>query len=277
MPCDDILLHIQGYPDQTTRSAIDAAVTLAEGLSGRISAFAVELAVGYMPNLVFDHLVGMQGIAKETMERSAAGCREGLDYFRARAAAAGILNDTSAVAADMGLEALKRAQEARAFDFSIYCPSVGGPDQVLAETLILMSGRPVIVLPHGHEGALGNVVLAWDGSAPAARAMNDALPVFKAARAVTVLTVTGDKQVDHIAPADHAVRHLRRHGVRAHRVEIEPEGRSTAAALEHHLKAERADMIVMGAFGHSRFREVLLGGVTEHMLAEAPAAVWLSH
>lgn len=276
MPSDDILLHIQGYPEQTTRSAIDAAVTLAEGLSGRISAFAVELSVAYMPNLVLDRLLGMQNIAKEAMGRSVAGCRDGLDYFRSRAAAAGILNETNAVSADMGLEALKRAREARAFDFSIYCPPAGGLDNVLAETLILISGRPVIVLPDGHEGMLNHVVLAWDGSAAAARAMNDALPALKSARSVTVVTVNGDKQVDQIAPREHAVRHLRRHGVRANGVEIDPEGLSTAAALERHLRAERADMIVMGAFGHSRFREIVLGGVTEHMLAKTPAAVWFS-
>jgi nucleotide-binding universal stress UspA family protein len=277
MPCEDILLHVQGYPDQTSRRAIDAAVTMTQRLSGRIGAFAVELSVAYMPNLFLDHLLGMQGIAKETMERSAAGCREGLDYFRGRAAAAGILNETEAVSADLGLEALKRAQGARAFDFSIYCPPAGGLDKVLAETLILMSGRPVIILPDGHEGALDRVVLAWDGSAPAARAMNDALPLLKAARSVSVVSIAGDKPVDQIATRKQAVRHLRRHGVRADGAEIDPEGLSTAAALERQVKAERADVVVMGAFGHSRFREIVLGGVTEHMLSAPPAAIWLSH
>jgi nucleotide-binding universal stress UspA family protein len=274
--CDDILLHIQGYPE-TTRPAIDAAVTLAKGLSGRISALAVELSVASMPNQLVDRLLGLGAIAKEMQARSAEGCRAGIDHFRSQAAAAGVLQDTEMLSADMGLEALRRAREARAFDFSIYCPPAEDLDKVLAETLILLSGRPVLILPDGHKGVLDRVVVAWDGSPAATRAMNDALPLLQAARSVKVVTVSGDKPVDRSAPLAQAVRHLQRHGVRAEGKEVEPEGLSTEMVLERHLKAQRADVMVMGAFGHSRLREIVLGGVTEHMLSHTPAAVWLSH
>lgn len=276
MACDDILLHIQGYPE-TSRAAIDAAVTLAKNLSGRISALAVEMSVAYMPNQLVDRLLGIDAIAKDMQARSAAGCRTGIDHFRSQAAAAGVLQETESLSADMGLEALRRARAARTFDFSIYCPPAEDTDKVLAETLILLSGRPVLVLPDGHKGGLDRVVVAWDGSPPAARAMNDALPLLKAAGAVKVVTVSGDKPVDRSAPLAHAVRHLQRHGVRAEGEQLEPEDRSTELALEHHLEAQRADLLVMGAFGHSRMREIVLGGVTEHMLSRTPAAVWLSH
>lgn len=277
MPCDDILLHLQGYPDQTSASAIDAALAVAKQLSGRISALAVQLSVAYMPNQLIDNMIGLKGIAQEAEQKSAVACREALDDFRNKAAAAGLLNGVGVVSADMGLEALRRAREARAFDFSIYCPAADGLDKVLAETLILMSGRPVLILPEGHDGGLERVVVAWDGSAPAARAMNDALPLLRAARSVKVVTVGGDKPVDHVAPRPYAVRHLLRHGVRADGLEIEPDGRSAAEALEAWLKAEKAQLVVMGAFGHSRLRELALGGVTESMLTHLPTAVWLSH
>jgi nucleotide-binding universal stress UspA family protein len=277
MPCDDILLHLQGYPDQTAPAAIDAALDVAKGLSGRISALAVELSVAYMPNQLLDNVMGLKGIAQEAEQRSAATCREAVDHFRSKAAAAGILNGVDVVSADAGLEALRRAREARTFDFSIYCPTDGGPDKVLAETLILLSGRPILILPPGHDGRLERVILAWDGSAPAARAMNEALPVLRTARSVQVVTVGGDKPVDHVVPWPHAVRHLLRHGVQAKGSDIDPEGRSIAAALESRLEAERADLVVMGAFGHSRIREIVLGGVTEHMVSHMPTAIWLSH
>jgi len=147
----------------------------------------------------------------------------------------------------------------------------------LAETLILMSGRPVLVLPDGHRGALDRAVVAWDGSPAAARAMNDALPLLQAAGSVEVVTVSGDKPIDRSAPRSHAVRHLLRHGIQADSREIEPGGLTTGIALARYLKAQRADVLVMGAFGHSRLREVVLGGVTEHMLSDTPTAVWLSH
>lgn len=277
MPCDDILLHLQGYPDQTATGSIDAALAVAKGLSGRISALAVELSVAYMPNQLIDQVIGLKGIAEEAEQRSAASCRDAIDYFREKAAAAGVLHGVETVSTDMGLEALRRAREARTFDFSIYCPTTGGLDKILAETLILLSGRPVLVLPQGHGGRLDRVVVGWDGSAPVARAMNDALPVLRAAQSVTVLTIGGDKPSDHLAPWPDAVRHLLRHGVRAQGREVEPEDLSTAEALENRLKAERADLVVMGAFGHSRLREIVLGGVTEHILSSTPTAVWLSH
>lgn len=275
MPCDDILLHLQGYPDQTTRPAIDAAVRLAQGLSGRISALAVEVSVAYMPNLLVDHLLGIQDIAKEAEAKSATACRDAIGYFRSQAAE--ILHETQVIPADMGLEALKRSLAARVFDFSIYCPPAENLDKVLAETLILVSGRPVLLLPEGHKGMVERAVVAWDGSPAAARAMNDGLPLLQAAGAVKVVTVGGDKPVDRSAPLAHAVRHLRRHGVQADGQEIDPDGLPTEAVLERYLTAERADLIVMGAFGHSRLREIVLGGVTEHMLSEMPTAVWLSH
>ncbi|MGZ3274443.1 MAG: universal stress protein [Caulobacteraceae bacterium] len=277
MSCDDILLHLQGYPDQTAPEAIDAALTVARGLSGKISALAVELSVAYMPNQLVDQVIGLKGIAEEAEQRSSASCRDAVDYFRDRAGAAGLLHGVEVVSADMGLEALRRARESRTFDFSIYCPTAGGLDKVLAETLILLSGRPVLVLPPGHPGRLDRVVVAWDGSAPVARAMNEALPLLRAAQSVKVLTIGGDKPSDHVAPWPDAVRHLLRHGVRAEGCEVEPEGLSTAAALEGRLEAEPADLVVMGAFGHSRLREIVLGGVTEHMLSRTPTAVWLSH
>src|SRR6185437_14915817 len=109
--------------------------------------------------------------------------------------------------ADIGLEAYKRALAARTFDFSIYCPLTENLDKILAETLILVSGRPVLLLPEGHSGVLERVVMAWDGSPAAARAMNDALPILRAARSVQVVSVSEDKPVDRAAPRAHAVRH----------------------------------------------------------------------
>jgi len=274
--CDDILLHIQGYPDQTAPEAIDAALAVARAVSGRISALAVALSVASGHTLALDHMLGLEGIAEETEQRCAATCREALEDFRGKAGAAGLLHDTETISVDLGLEPLRRAQAARAFDFSIYSPPAGGPDKLLAETLILLSGRPVLILPQGHTGALERAVVAWDGSPAAARALNDALPVLRAARAVKVLSV-GDESAHRVAPWPQAVRHLQRHGVHAEGASVAPNGRSTAMALEHQVEVERADLVVLGAFGHSRLREIVLGGVTEHMLSRPPAAVWLSH
>jgi nucleotide-binding universal stress UspA family protein len=277
MACNDILLHLQGYPDQTSQAAIDSAVAVTQGVSGGISAFAVELSVAHMPNQLVDNLIGLKGIAEQAEQRSAASCREAVDYFRDKAAAAGILNGVEVANADMGLEALRRTREARTFDFSIYCPTPSGLDKVLAETLILLSGRPVLILPDGHPGRLDRVVVAWDGSPPAARAMNDALPLLRAARFVEVLTIGGGARVDDHVPWSEAVRHLVRHGVRAEGAAVEPGDLSTADALEKHLEAEATELVVMGGFGHSRIREIVLGGVTEHMLSHSSAAIWLSH
>jgi len=147
------------------------------------------------------------------------------------------------------------------------------------EDLVMTAGRPVIVVPYaGRVASFGeNVVVAWDGSREAARALADALPILKRARFVTISTVM--KHPDRDEPAGFDVSgYLERHGVRAGFASIpRASGVSTGATLLNQLSDVHADLLVMGAYAHARAREQVLGGVTRTMLETMTVPVLMSH
>jgi nucleotide-binding universal stress UspA family protein len=147
------------------------------------------------------------------------------------------------------------------------------------EDVIMTVGRPVIVLPYaGRIASFGsNVVVAWDGSREAARALADSLPILKRARFVTVTTV--EKHPDRDEPAGFDVSgYLERHGVRAGFASIpRASGISTGATLLNQLSEVHADLLVMGAYAHARARERVLGGVTRTLLETMTVPVLMSH
>jgi nucleotide-binding universal stress UspA family protein len=136
------------------------------------------------------------------------------------------------------------------------------------------SGRPVLLVPPGAAGAIGtHVVLGWDGSAEAARAVSAALPLLAVAERVTVLT---GGQADKEAPASALLAYLLRHGVRAHAETFAP-GAHVGQALLAEAARRGADLVVMGAYGHSRLREMILGGTTREVLNRSTLPVLMAH
>lgn len=148
-----------------------------------------------------------------------------------------------------------------------------------AEDVVMNSGRPVIILPYaGHTPSFGeNVVIAWDGSREAARALADALPIVKRARFVTVAVV--EKHPDRDEPAGFdAASYLERHGIHAGFASIpRVSGVGTGATLLNQVADVHASLLVMGAYGHARATEYALGGVTRALLGTMTVPVLMSH
>ena len=140
----------------------------------------------------------------------------------------------------------------------------------LAGDLALSASCPVLALPD-HSGLklpLGTVCIAWDGGSEAARALKAAVPLLINAADVRVLTVESDSPTGF--PPTEALRYLARHGVKAELTEL-PRGNSVEEALAEAVARAGADLLVMGAYGHSRLREFLFGGVTRFFLDELTA------
>jgi nucleotide-binding universal stress UspA family protein len=272
----DILLHIQGYPDETNMEDVDNAVRLAARLRATMTALAMTVRIPMQPNWLADQIVGLTDIARDAERRCAASCEERIEHFRVQARQYEVAAETRTVIEDLYLQAVRLSQEARAYDFCIHVPPARGLDKVLVETLIFRSGRPVLVLPAGSPTAFDRVAVAWDGGSAAARALNDALPMLRAAKTVQLVLAEGDKP-DREETLGQAIRHLERHGVKATSRVLAPEGRPATLVLQHYLDSEAPDLLVMGAYGHSRFREMVLGGVTDHMLSDPRTPVWFSH
>lgn len=160
-------------------------------------------------------------------------------------------------------------------------PDENDANQGLADRLALEMGRPCLVIPYiGAQATLGRrVLVAWNARREAVRAVNDALPILETADRVVVLSVNpavGEAGEGDIPSAD-ICHHLARHGVKAEAETAVAKDIDVASLLLSHAADMGADMIVMGAYGHSRWREMVLGGVSREMLQSMTAPVLMSH
>lgn len=281
MTLKDILLHVDTYPEPTRAEAIDQAVAFAVACASRITALAVQIDLGSPSNWLADRLIGLSGLCEEEEARSLAAGRSSLADFSAKLAKAGGQGDTLLTKADFVLTGEQVAVAARTRDLCLV-PVTDNMDgqRAVAETVVFESGRPVIVYQAGQAdlpSTLGLVLVAWDGSRSAARALADALPLLARARKVLVATVLNEKPEARPGLAAEAVRHLRLHGVDATAEEVDAAGRKIGEVLEERSVAHGADLIVMGAYGRSRMREFILGGATEHMLRAPKRPLFLAH
>ncbi len=148
----------------------------------------------------------------------------------------------------------------------------------LLESILLGSGRPALVVPYigAHETIGTKVLVGWDGGREAARAVGDALPLLMKASEVTVLSVNRDP--DRKRPSTEEIAgHLARHGVPAKHHDVKIQALSPANYMLNRASDEGADLIVMGAYAHSRLRELILGGMTRDILKHMTVPVMLSH
>jgi nucleotide-binding universal stress UspA family protein len=148
-------------------------------------------------------------------------------------------------------------------------------------SLLLRSGRPVLVVPEGATlpAPARRVVLAWKPTPQASRALHDALPLLSRAAEVDVLVV--DPQITEAGygeqPGADVAHLLARHGLRARVVERPGEGRRTGASILQHVQETDAELLLMGGYGHRHWRELVLGGATRDVVDGARKPVLLSH
>ena len=144
--------------------------------------------------------------------------------------------------------------------------------------LVLSGGRPVLVVPYAFRpNGLGkHVLVAWNGSREAARAVGDAMPILEASARISVLAVDPGTTLGDIPGADIAL-HLARHGVLVESAQMESQELSPSDVLLNRVADLSADMVVMGAYGRSRLRELVLGGVTRDILDHMTVPVLMSH
>jgi nucleotide-binding universal stress UspA family protein len=153
------------------------------------------------------------------------------------------------------------------------------PADELPEMLVMGSGRPTLVVPrYGKFPTLGErVLVAWSRTRESTRAVHDALPFLIRAKSVTVMEVNPqDRNAPHIAGADIAL-HLARHNVKAEVASTTASEIEVGDAILSRAADLGADMLVMGAYGHSRMREYAFGGVTKHLLDHMTVPVLMSH
>ena len=155
----------------------------------------------------------------------------------------------------------------------------GGRD--IPEDVIMKCGRPVLVVPYiGVRGETGrNVMVGWDGSREAARALNDSMPILEKAKAAHVIVVNpnpASHRHGDIPGADIAL-HLARHGINVEVEREEAPGMDADQVILSRVADEGIDLLVLGAYGSSRTREILFGGVTRSIVQHMTVPVLFSH
>jgi nucleotide-binding universal stress UspA family protein len=158
-------------------------------------------------------------------------------------------------------------------------PDVPG-DLDSPEDVILGCGRPVLVVPckgWGFLGSIGDIVLvAWNGSREATRAVHDSLPMIAQTAALTLFSVFPDPEEDWLLGGA-VVEHLAHHGLDAMQESAEPEDVTASEAVLDRVRHVNADLLVMGAYGHSRLHEMILGSMTRDILQRMTVPVLMSH
>jgi nucleotide-binding universal stress UspA family protein len=160
-------------------------------------------------------------------------------------------------------------------------PETNDFDRDLVHPAIFGTGHPVLLLSHGkgrkplHK--LDRIAVAWDFSREAARALSDSLPLLRIAREVIVFSVTGEKGIHTSSTMQDAESHLKAHGIQPVLEEIAIRNETIGECISRHVSAANADMLVMGAYGHSRAREFVLGGATKSLIADPRLPIFLSH
>ena len=280
MTFKDILLVLITYPQATDASEIQEAVSFAVALDARISALACIVQVrAPSQHLLSDAFVA--GLVASERKKSADTAAELSAVFEASAKKAGVFQESLTETCFTSDAPDLLIREARLRDLTIV-PAISEGTNYLwyAESIVFGSGRPVLLLPQRsrpRELALDTIVIAWDGSRPAARAVADALPFLERAKNVRVLTVLNEKELASESPAAELSKYLERRGIDATPDCIDAAGRRIGEILSSYLTSSQADLLVMGAYGHSRLREFILGGATRSMLSNPPLPILLSH
>jgi nucleotide-binding universal stress UspA family protein len=269
-----ILVHCGDKPTSTAR------IKLAADLARRFDAHLTGMAAVPVPQLPVDMMMGPPaGDLLTLMEQSnTTYLADAKALFECQSKAAGLAGEFILRVEDP-IEGFTTAL--RYADLAVVGQqSEGTADPDLPEAVAIASGRPVIVVPHiGYTKPIGtNVLLAWNASAQAAHAATAALPFLAKAKKVTLLVIDGAGDPAHgEVPGADAARWLARHGVT---VEVQREasgGLDIGNVILSRIPDLDIDMIVMGVYGHSRFREFVLGGASRTILSSMTVPVLMAH
>jgi len=268
-------LSVGERPSPASDYAVSVAATFDAHLAGIAFLYDPIVPVsgaGYIPAEVI-----------ESQERdNQAATKAALDRFAAATDRAGITAEPLTLSASFAGVGEQFGRIARRFDLSIVGqaePEASAAEEMIAEAALFESGRPVIIVPYIQKAPLklDRVMLCWDGSRAATRAIADAMPLLDRAGRVEIVIVANEHgKQDEIEGADMGA-HLARHGLNVEVKRTVLGDIDVADVILSHAADAGSDFIVMGGYGHSRLREFVLGGVTRSIFRSMTAPVLMSH
>jgi nucleotide-binding universal stress UspA family protein len=279
MAIKDILLPLVGEPTAAAIAAIDKCMAAAGHLGARVTAVAVEEDISVRPKVMVS--ADLDNVSAAEAVRSVSNAHGLLKVFDAAAKRFAVPSEQKLVRLAAADIPANFAVSARLKDLSLVpVKAHDGQSEKIVEGLIFESGRPTLMCPEEFaaelSGAFHDVVIAWDHTAPAARAVADALPMLQAAASVRVITATDKKMPAELESGAALVNHLAEHGIKATFETIRIDGSSVGKVFEGYVEANATDLLVMGAYRHSRLNEIVWGGATKTVIGRPPCWVMMS-
>jgi nucleotide-binding universal stress UspA family protein len=276
--------------DDADRVVADAALVLGKAFEACVDGLivrpdprdAVRLAVdGMSPAMIESVIDAARGESERRIARARA-------TFNARCAEHGLEPDAAAEGPgpcarwheEVAIAADRIAFHGRLADLVVVAPPAGKGDEdsdIAVETVLFETARPLLLAGTGAFRAVGGTALvAWNGSRESVHAVTASLPLL--GRAARVVALGVDEEEESSRPRCEALCvYLARHGIAAEHAALSARGRPVARLLLEEAVERGADLLVMGAYGHSRLRELVLGGVTRQVLIEAVMPVLMAH
>jgi nucleotide-binding universal stress UspA family protein len=275
----NLLVHIP--TERSARPAVDGSVSLALTSRAHLDAVAIGYESTSIP-FVAEGGAAVVSIYEVERERAMERATAALEIFEAKAKQAGISHSSQAIAYPPG-EALRNLAEiSRLYDLTIVSQPEPGSvttDNRVPQEILFHSGGPVLFFPYTFRGAFEarRIGICWDASRVAARALHDAMPFLVRAKALKVISLTRSAG-EPVEPSPEAlVARLARTGLSADIVSFGADRTDIQSSILSVAADESLDLLVMGGYGHSQLREVVLGGVTRDMLTAMTVPTLMSH
>lgn len=272
-------LFLPTYPDPPGPKVVSNAVAVASHLGATLDVAVINVDIPDVSNALSSFLLDLPAKIREVKAASRSRGKALLDEAAAESARCKVTLTSQELKAQPALIGEAAAMEGRYFDL---CMVGWARDtesvRMTAEEVVFSSGRPTLILPGNEDvGALDHVVIAWDGSRVAARAVADARPFLERASAISIITVTDEKVLPREDIGDRLAHGLMARGLRAKAEAVHAGGNEIGAALQDHAIRINGSLLVMGGWGHSRIRDFVLGGATEGILSDLRLPVLMSH
>jgi nucleotide-binding universal stress UspA family protein len=274
----DILIHVPAIDEPDPGVDFGLSVAKVFGAHATGVAFALEPMVppAYFGAVPGEYIVKFSEDAEQAAVAAAA-------RFKKRAEGESVKAEvrTARTTTDGAGDAFGRL--ARVFDLAVITqpnPDRVGPERLLLESALFESGRAVLAVPYVQKQplTLDRVMIAWNGSRSATRAISEARPFLDRAKRVEVLVVETGKMAEGEIPGAELATHLARHKLKVDlRRVLVPAKRDIDEAILNEIHDSSIDLVVMGGYGHSRLREFVLGGVTRAIIESMTAPTLMAH
>ncbi len=279
MAFKDILVTLASYPEPSSSSVADDAVSIAAILGAHLAALCCETHVQVPGHFLSGSFAGLPGILASEGAKSRHNAQTLLAAFDKAAERTGVSHETILQKCAEADVPNLLVDYARLHDLTIV-PTPESHDRMYAEAVIFGSGKPTLILPETPRKRpfqLETIAVAWDFSRAAARAIADALPLLEKAGKVKVVTIVDEKHMDTKHSAEELAKNLARHEIDVVLERVEAKREPIGSVLKSYCLAHDVDLLVMGAYGHSRLRQFILGGATKSLLSKPPLPILFSH